>query len=710
MKIRKHLTKLLLLLLLVSNINDVIAQVKILPFGNSITYDNRRSPDNRVVGDRISYRYELYNHITNAGYEFEFVGSESSGGNFLPSGYTNNGGFPGIEADELANLVQTSWNPVENRYENTSGLYITRYNPDVILLHIGTNNVENTTSSDVAEILDNIRLQSSNAIIFIAKIINRAPYHSTTTSFNNSVESMVNMRGDSKIVLVDMENGAGLNYSTSPGGDMHDDLHPNASGYAKMADKWWEAIDSYNSAPVISGFLNQGAEKGESFNDLDLDDFVVDVEDPDFNLNWAYTAESNSDLNISISGSRILQVSPKTSDWVGSEIIKFKVTDSGSGIFAKSDSVEVTFTVVDSDLPPTITKQLNTPEIITGNSYTVIKSDIEYNDPDTDENDLTLEVQSGSFYTTIGNEVTPINGFIGQLSVNIQIKDLISSSETFAFAIDVIKDPNHEPEIISSPLSKADDYEPYSYTVEAKDDDEDQVSFFAKELPSWANFASVEGKMDGTPKWFDADSFHNVSLGATDGKDTVFQNYQVYVGDNNDSPSFTSSPDTTADYSELYVYIVEYLDYDENDTVELNILSAPDWLELSDNFLTGTPDSSDYNSRIKITLSVTDGKQNSYQSFYLNISGPSSGLRQNKTTNFSVYPNPTTNEISFDLSEFNEEVEVSVWNMTGKEVLSYSNIQGGTIRTLNVENLNSGIYLINIRGEKQNLSSRFVKH
>jgi len=34
--------------------------------------------------------------------------------------------------------------------------------------------------------------------------------------------------------MVDQENGAGINYNT----DMGDNLHPNQTGYDKMADKW----------------------------------------------------------------------------------------------------------------------------------------------------------------------------------------------------------------------------------------------------------------------------------------------------------------------------------------------------------------------------------------------------------------------------------------------------------------------------------------
>ena len=47
-----------------------------------------------------------------------------------------------------------------------------------------------------------------------------------------------------KIIVVDMENNAGLSYSNDPtapySGDMYDDLHPNVSGYEKMATTWFD--------------------------------------------------------------------------------------------------------------------------------------------------------------------------------------------------------------------------------------------------------------------------------------------------------------------------------------------------------------------------------------------------------------------------------------------------------------------------------------
>ena len=42
------------------------------------------------------------------------------------------------------------------------------------------------------------------------------------------------------IVIVDMEDGAGFNYAV----DMYDILHPNESGYEKMAILWFTTLQT----------------------------------------------------------------------------------------------------------------------------------------------------------------------------------------------------------------------------------------------------------------------------------------------------------------------------------------------------------------------------------------------------------------------------------------------------------------------------------
>ncbi len=248
--------------------------IKILPLGNSITFDKRtRINDFRDDRDRTGYRFPLYELLNNIGINFEFIGSENSGGNFLPFGYDGNAGFPGIIDSQLVELLETG---ILNMGQYgildtvTNMPYLEVYTPDIILLHIGTNGNEKpngTNPKDVEDILDEIDrvelLLGKSIKVFLARIINRSPNQNYVTLLNNNVENMIldrmnNPLNDAypdNVSIVDMENGASMIYIISPddfvngvpgvSGDMHDHLHPNNSGFSKMSSKLFSSIISY---------------------------------------------------------------------------------------------------------------------------------------------------------------------------------------------------------------------------------------------------------------------------------------------------------------------------------------------------------------------------------------------------------------------------------------------------------------------------------
>ena len=197
----------------------------------------------RPTGVRIAYRHTLHDLLTSAGYAFDFVGSENAGERYLGTEMDDNAGFPGITDEQLAVLIKTGY-AGHTDLQVTPGPYLETHPADIILLHIGTNHVD-ASSDDVEDILDNIRNSDSDVIIIVARIINRYPYSEVTTTFNDNVEAMVRARADSRIVMVDMEDGGGIDYYT----DMDDDLHPNYLGYDKMAAVWFDALIALKSAP-----------------------------------------------------------------------------------------------------------------------------------------------------------------------------------------------------------------------------------------------------------------------------------------------------------------------------------------------------------------------------------------------------------------------------------------------------------------------------
>lgn len=215
--------------------------VRIMPLGDSITEGTTDGVNNLPPpGQRVSYRRKLYNDLVataNGRYNIDFVGSLSEGSSANPQiGDPNHEGHGGLTSADIANGI-TGW-------LNTDP-------PDIILLHIGTNDLSNNPGADasaVTTILQNIDNWEQNDSrgpwrpwVFVARIIQRLD-GTSVTAFNNDIVARVDARNNNRqpgqrpFFVVDQQSGAGLIYSI--GADMADNLHPNQSGYDKMATKW----------------------------------------------------------------------------------------------------------------------------------------------------------------------------------------------------------------------------------------------------------------------------------------------------------------------------------------------------------------------------------------------------------------------------------------------------------------------------------------
>lgn len=176
------------------------------------------------------YRRRLYLTLTSAGYQVDFVGSQREG---LSDFDTDHEGHPGWQAEE----------PVTGGIAGNIYNWLVANPADVILLHIGTNDISQGTQdpNKVAHILNEIDRYDPNITVVLALIINRRTYSQATSDYNAGLKAMAEARianGD-KIVIVDMEHA--LNYAT----DMYDNLHPNDQGYFKTAVVWLDALKGF---------------------------------------------------------------------------------------------------------------------------------------------------------------------------------------------------------------------------------------------------------------------------------------------------------------------------------------------------------------------------------------------------------------------------------------------------------------------------------
>jgi hypothetical protein len=209
--------------------------IRIMPLGDSIT---RGTSTTITDGNYITgFRQKLFRTLQGYGYSVDFVGG----------GQTGSLAFPPFDPDHEGHPGQTDKQVADNVYS-----WLAVHPADVVLLHIGTNEV-NANPGDVEFLLDEIDRYSEDITVLLARIINRQTLSTTTTIFNDNIESMAMTRiadGD-KIIMVDQEGALLYPYDIT-----NDNLHPTAGGYEKMADAWFAALEGVlpitNTLPVLT--------------------------------------------------------------------------------------------------------------------------------------------------------------------------------------------------------------------------------------------------------------------------------------------------------------------------------------------------------------------------------------------------------------------------------------------------------------------------
>ena len=252
----------------------VIVDLKIMPLGDSIT-SGETDVGNGGVPDiplRTGYRKPLAIKLAANGYGFDFVGRLDHG---CSAGYDANAeGWPGYTADQIAGSVTApDIATCDGSLVSYNGILAALdQNPaDIVLLHIGTNDIATTSASDIRAILDEIDIwessQNGNHVtVVLAQIIDQWHWKSgdghpnnvvnpQVTTLNNAIYDMVVGRSNDDIILVDMQSA--LIYPDDLGDrsrtDFHYWLHPNTNGYNKIADVWLYPLIGEGTNKIIHG-------------------------------------------------------------------------------------------------------------------------------------------------------------------------------------------------------------------------------------------------------------------------------------------------------------------------------------------------------------------------------------------------------------------------------------------------------------------------
>lgn len=216
-----------------------------MPLGDSITKGHGTCSD-PANQDCTGYREPLYDLLVNAGYAFDFVGSLGAEFQANHDFDTDHEGHGGFHANQIRSSIFNGFGP-NPQGEN----WIVEAQPHVVLLHIGTNDISSGDpplqvmgeTNTLLDEIDEYENETGRKVhVILAQIVNRhnpnSPQGMATSELNNRLADMVSTRrrnGD-LITLVDMEHA--LNYPA----DLDDGLHPNQSGYTKMAGVWFTAL------------------------------------------------------------------------------------------------------------------------------------------------------------------------------------------------------------------------------------------------------------------------------------------------------------------------------------------------------------------------------------------------------------------------------------------------------------------------------------
>jgi lysophospholipase L1-like esterase len=207
--------------------------VRIMPLGDSIT-----------AGPGC-WRAYLWNKLQTAGYpNIDFVGTQSDGGSCNP-GFSYDADHEGHGGYSITGIANANQLPP----------WLASANPDVIMVHLGTNDMwggwiplaDKLTA--YTKLIGQMRAQNPNVKIIVAQIIPMSTQACATCpadvkAFDEALPSWAAglSTSQSPITIADLWSG----YDAVA--DNTDGTHPNTGGFKKMADSWFPAV-----AAVLSG-------------------------------------------------------------------------------------------------------------------------------------------------------------------------------------------------------------------------------------------------------------------------------------------------------------------------------------------------------------------------------------------------------------------------------------------------------------------------
>ncbi len=213
---------------------DITEQPRILPLGDSITAGNY--PIEPTPG---SYRIQLGNNFNDDDLSIDFIGSQTNETSDLPD--PEHEGHPGWTINELTGLIE-------------KGL-LTEYQPDVVLLMAGTNDILSSDQTseviaDLNQLIDRLQAELPDTEIFVSSLVPLDP------ELESEQEAKIVEEVNALLPELGQQQGEQVTYVNAGGSidlsDLIDDgIHPDATGYQAIGNAWYDTLVKHDTLTGI---------------------------------------------------------------------------------------------------------------------------------------------------------------------------------------------------------------------------------------------------------------------------------------------------------------------------------------------------------------------------------------------------------------------------------------------------------------------------
>ncbi len=363
---------------------------------------------------------------------------------------------------------------------------------------------------------------------------------------------------------------------------------------------------SVNNAPQITGAPSAIAQVDTlytftpSASDTDGDTLTFQIEN---RPEWATFSPSTG---------RLEGTPPSTAQAVYQRIL-ISVTDGKA--FSELPAFDLTVQgLAPTNTAPTIS---GTPasSVVAGNAYDFIP---QVSDPDGQT--LVFSVTGLPSWAEFDGVTGHLSGTPGATDVGtfsgivISVSDGVDEAVLPAFGIAVTggtaPGPTNQPPTISgTPAATVAAGQAYSFRPTASDADGQALTFSITNRPSWANFSTSTGRLNGTPTAANVGTQSGIVISVSDGAaTTALPAFSITVVAANNPPTIGGSPATSVRAGQAYSFTPTASDAD-GQALTFSIVNRPSWATFSTSTgqLTGTPTAANIGTYSNVTIRVTDG-------------------------------------------------------------------------------------------------------